>query len=188
MAEHLYVIQRSFYPAGAHVDAWVSNVYPNLSAAQQGARTYLNGATDDAESALPCTFTDGSQSHEVSIHPLQLPEHLQSDQRDLGWVVALTLWPSHIRALRSPVEWDMVSGSTYEDACEHAAALVYRSCDLVARMERQLLVLHDETDMPHWFGEEEVETHFPIRVFESIFYSHEMLDLTEDLEVTDLVE
>jgi hypothetical protein len=173
MAERLYVVQRSFYPAGAHVDAWVSNVYPNLSAAQQGARMYLNGATDDAESALPCTFTDGSKSHEVSIHPLRLPQYLQSDHGDIGWVVALTSWPNHIEALRCPVEWDVVSRFTYENACEHAAVLAYRSCDLVARMECQLLVLHDETDMPHWFGEKEVETHFTIRVFERIFYSRD---------------
>jgi len=186
MAKQLYVVHRSFYPAGADVDGWVSNVYPDLSAAQQGARMYLNGVTDD--SALPYTFTDGLESHEVSIHPLRAPEHLQSDHEDLGWVVALTSWPDHIGALRCPVECDMVSGFTYEEACEHAAALAHRSCDLAVRMECQPIVVHDEADMPHWFGMYEAETHFTIRVSRRAFFSDEMEDLTEDLGAIDLVE
>ena len=185
-AEQLYIVHRSFYPAGSHVGGWISNIYPNLSAAQQGARVYLNSATDGR--ALPCTFTDGSASYEITIHPLQLPEHLCSDHGNVGWVINMTSWPNQLGLLRCPVEWDMVSRFTYEEACEHAAFLAHRSCDLAACFECQLLVVHDQTDMPHWFGENEVETHFTVQVFKRILISDEMENLRADLVAIDLVE
>ena len=56
---------------------------------------YLNDANDHStegihvEGELPCTSADGSNYHELSIHPLRLPEHLQSDHANFGWIVGL---------------------------------------------------------------------------------------------------
>jgi hypothetical protein len=97
MVEQLYVVHRSFYPAGAHVGGWVSKTYPNLSAAQQGARMYLNDATDDG--ALPCTFTDGSESYKVITHSLQLAKNLRPNHGNVGWVINMTSWPNYLGSL-----------------------------------------------------------------------------------------
>lgn len=194
MAAKVYIIHRSFYPADATIDCWLSNVYSHLAAAYHCAQGVRDDAKEEGATGVyggdtfPCIITTDSYNCKISIHPVSLPEHARTDFGNLGYVVVWTSQSLRLGATQCPVESDTTSRFTYEATCKHVAALAHRSSELSPRVSCQLMIMHEEQDMPHWYGVKVHNTDFSIDVFDRTLYLNEVEDLTEDPGTIDLVE
>ncbi|KAF1925669.1 uncharacterized protein M421DRAFT_235120 [Didymella exigua CBS 183.55] len=187
----IFIVHRSFNPSGAYVDSWLSNFYADLSSVQHCAQRVRDDVENDGaeaintDGAFSFTMTYPSYTCDISIHPLLLPEHMQPN---CGYVVCWTCWPSHLVASLCPVDRDLVSRFTGDEARGHAAALAYHSSHQSAGVDSHLTVVHNQCGLPRRFGESEAHTHFTIEVFRRSVILGEVQDRTEDLGVMSLKE
>mgnify|MGYP004498581731 CR=1 FL=1 len=149
----------------------------------------FGGEINYAESPFAYTIDSGMCTHKISVQPLRLPDDVHPDQQGLGYVVAATSWNTQTRSLECPVTWDIRSRFTLEDACETAAVMAYNCTDQSLNTPSRLTVIHDADGMPHWAGQEKVETRFTVDVFDRSFsFDREMDEMTRGLKVMGLIE
>ncbi|KAH6625621.1 hypothetical protein C7974DRAFT_414121 [Boeremia exigua] len=193
MAGQLYVIQRSTFPAQTNIRCLFSAVFSEESSALEHAQrmheacTNFGGESDNRESPYAYTIDLGTSTHRICVHPIRLPDTFP-EQEELGWIVATLSWPTHARSLTCPMQWDIRSRFTLEDACETAAVLAYNCTNQSANASSLLVVCHDADGMPHWTGQRE-GTKFRIDVFDRSFdFGPQMDEMTMGMDAMALCD